>query len=81
MVYDPKNGQVKASVTAPTFNPNNYNDAYILEPLGEDRAEIIDNLTYVDVPVYIKDNGVYRLATTDERTNTELEKYIAKNTY
>ena len=81
MVFDPNNGEVKASVSAPTFNPNDYNDAYILEPLGEDRAEIIDDLTYVDVPVYIKEDGKYRLATTDERVNTSLEKYIAKNTY
>ena len=33
MVYDPNNGQVKASVNAPSFNPNDYNDAYILKPL------------------------------------------------
>ncbi len=81
MVYDPNNGQIKASVSAPTFNPNDYNDAYILEPLGEDKAYIIDDLTYVDVPVYIKKDGQYKLATTDERTDQSLQKYIAKNTY
>ena len=33
LVLDTENGQVKASVDAPTFNPNSYNDAYTLVPL------------------------------------------------
>lgn len=53
VVYDPHKGQVKASVNAPSFNPNNYNDAYILDPLGIENAAVVDDLTYIDIPVYV----------------------------
>jgi cell division protein FtsI/penicillin-binding protein 2 len=81
LVYDPKNGQVKASVNAPTFNPNNYNDAYILKPLGQENAHIVDDLTYVDIPVYVLSGGKYKLATVTERQDITLEKYLPTNTY
>jgi cell division protein FtsI/penicillin-binding protein 2 len=81
MVYDPNNGQVKASVNVPTFNPNNYNDAYILKPLGQENAHIIDDLTYIDVPVYILSGGTYKLATVSERQDITLPKYLPTNTY
>ncbi|MDR0650892.1 MAG: hypothetical protein LBG59_05900 [Candidatus Peribacteria bacterium] len=81
MVYDPNNGQVKASVNVPTFNPNNYNDAYILKPLGQENAHIIDDLTYVDVPIYILSGGKYKLATIAERQDITLPKYLPTNTY
>jgi len=35
LVYDPMNGQIKASANYPTYNPNNYNDAFQLQPLGQ----------------------------------------------
>ena len=70
LVLDTKNGQVKASVNTPSFNPNSYNDAYTLMPLGEEYAHIIDNLTYIDIPVYIYTGNEYKLATISERQNT-----------
>jgi cell division protein FtsI/penicillin-binding protein 2 len=33
LVYDPFNGQIKASANYPSYNPNNYNDAFTLQPL------------------------------------------------
>jgi cell division protein FtsI/penicillin-binding protein 2 len=81
MVLDPNNGQVKASVNVPTFNPNNYNDAYLLKPLGQEQAMLIDDLTYIDVPVYVLSGGKYKLATITERQDNTLEKYVATNTY
>jgi cell division protein FtsI/penicillin-binding protein 2 len=81
MVYDPNNGQVKASVNVPTFNPNNYNDAYILKPLGVEDRRIVDDLTYVDVPVYVLSGGKYKLASIAERQDITLEKYLPTNTY
>jgi cell division protein FtsI/penicillin-binding protein 2 len=81
LVYDPQNGQVKASVSAPTFNPNNYNDAYILKPLGQENAAIVDDLTYVDIPVYVMSGGKYKLATITERQDITLQKYLPTNTY
>jgi len=54
LVYDPQNGHVKASVNYPSFNPNNYNDAYTLTPLLVEDSYVVDNETYIDIPVYIK---------------------------
>jgi len=81
LVYNPMNWQVKASAQYPTFNPNDYNDAYDLQPLSVDYAYVIDSDTYVDVPVYIKTWWETRTAITAERKDTELKKYIAKNIY
>ena len=81
LVYDPNNGQIKASAQYPTFNPNDYNDAYTLQPLSLDYAYIIDSDTYVDVPVYIKTWWETRVAISSERNDSELKKYIAKNIY
>ena len=81
LVYNPMNWQVKASAQYPTFNPNDYNDAYDLQPLSVDYAYVIDSDTYIDVPVYIKTGWETRTAITAERKDTELKKYIAKNIY
>lgn len=81
LVLDTENGQVKASVNAPTFNPNSYNDAYTLVPLWEEYAHLIDNLSYVDIPVYVYTGNDYHLATRLERQNTGLQKFINKNVF
>ncbi len=81
LVYDPNNGHVKASVNYPSFDPNSYDDAYTLKQLDVDNSYVVDNETYVDVPVYVKTGGETRLATTYERVDTSIKKYIAKNIY
>lgn len=81
LVYDPSNGQVKASASYPSYNPNNYNDAFTLQPLGPEYGYMIDDLSYIENPVYIQTWGEYRLATTYERIDTTIPKYIAKNGY
>jgi len=81
LVYDPTNWQIKASAQYPTFNPNDYNDAYTLQPLSVDYAYIIDSDTYMDIPVYIKTWWQTRTAISTERTDVEQKKYIAKNIY
>ena len=81
LVYDPNNWQIKASSQYPTFNPNDYNDAYTLQPLWVDEAYIIDSDTYMDIPVYIKTWWEMKVATTSERTDVEQKKYISKNKY
>ena len=81
MVFDPKEWQVKASVSLPTYNPNNYNDAYTMIPLGPEYSYLIDNETYNEVPVYIYTWWKYVKAKSNERTDTTLKKYISKNIY
>ncbi len=81
IVYNPFNGQVKADVNYPTFNPNNYNDAYTLKPVHPNQKDIIDDITYIDVPIYIKTWGRTKLANLTERQDTTLAKYLPENTY
>ena len=81
MVFDPKNWQVKASVSLPTYNPNNYNDAYTMIPLSPSYAHLIDSDTYNEVPIYLYSWWKYIKATSEEKKDTTLEKYISKNVY
>ncbi len=81
MVFDPKEWQVKASVSLPTYNPNNYNDAYSIIPLSPEYSYLIDNETYNEIPVYIYTGWKYVKAKSNERTDTSLKKYISKNIY
>lgn len=81
LVLDTEKGEVKASVNAPTFNPNSYNDAYTLVPLWEEFATIIDDLTYIDIPVYIFTGNDYKVATIEERQNTGLQKFLNSNIF
>lgn len=81
LVYNPFNGQVKASANYPSYNPNNYNDAFTLQALGPEYWYVVDDLSYIENPVYIKTWWEYRLATSYERIDTNIPKYIAKNGY
>lgn len=81
LVYDPYNWHVKASATYPTYNPNNYNDAFVLQALEPEYWYMVDDLSYIENPVYIKTWSEYRAATSTERIDVSLEKYIAKNIY
>ncbi len=79
LVYDPFSGQVLASANAPDFDPNHYNDVYTLKPLHPDQAQIVDNITFLDFPVYIQTGGEMRLATSSERQDSTIAKYVANN--
>ena len=81
LVYEPYSWQIKASVNAPSFNPNNYNDAYQYMPLWIEYRQLVDDETYMDVPVFIKTWWQYSKATLDDRKNVDLPKYIRKNIY
>lgn len=81
LVYDPFNGQIKASANYPSYNPNNYNDAFTLQPLWPEYSYMIDDLSYIENPVYIQTGWEYKLATSYERIDTTVPKYVAKNGY
>jgi cell division protein FtsI/penicillin-binding protein 2 len=53
LIYDPNNGQIKASANFPSYNPNNYNDIFQLMPLGPAYGVMVDDLSYIELPVYI----------------------------
>ena len=81
MVFDPNKWQVKASASLPTYNPNNYNDAYTMIPLSPEYSYLIDDETYNEVPIYIYTWWEYVKAKSNERTDMTLKKYISKNVY
>ena len=51
-VLDPWTGKIKALVNAPDFDPNNVAESYQLLPIDFDHRKLIENPTYVDVPLY-----------------------------
>lgn len=81
LIYNPFNGHIKASANYPSYDPNNYNNAFTLQPLGPEYWYMVDDLSYIDNPVYIKTWGEYRTATSTERIDTTISKYITKNVY
>lgn len=81
LVFDPFSWQIIASVNEPSFDPNNYDDVYNLQALSPEYWYVVDNLDYLDVPIYIKTSWEIVLAKSYERQDPSLEKYIAKNVY
>ncbi|AKH32382.1 Stage V sporulation protein D [candidate division SR1 bacterium Aalborg_AAW-1] len=79
LVYDPFSGHVLASANAPDFDPNHYNDIYTLKALQPSQAQLVDNPTFLDFPIYIQTGGETRLATRVERQDTTIAKYVANN--
>lgn len=53
VVYNPQNGHVKAMVNAPTYDPNSFDDAYTLMPLGPELGYVVDDTTHIDIPLYV----------------------------
>ncbi len=81
LIYDPFDWSIKASSNYPSFDPNDYNSTFQMKPLWWEQRFIIDDLTYLDVPVYIFTWWIYKLATTIERKDISMSKFIAKNIY
>lgn len=80
-VYDPTDWTIKGSTNYPSFDPNNFNSTFKLIPLDWTKRFILDDLTYLDVPVYVYTWWEYSLAKTFQRTDPSLPKYIAQNIY
>ncbi len=81
LVYDPINGQIKASANYPSYNPNVYNEVFEVEPLGPKYGALVDDISYIEVPLFIFTGWVYRQAISSERQDTSLPKYVTKNIY
>lgn len=79
LVYNPRSGQLIASVNAPFFDPNSYNDIYSLRPVAPAQAYLIDDPAYVDFPIFVQTGGETRVATSSERLDTTLPKYVSNN--
>ncbi len=78
-VLDPYTGKVKWMANAPTFDPNNYEKSYALKPLSYNERVIIDNLTYIDVPVFALSWDTMIQTSVDERNLPWTKKFIFEN--
>lgn len=79
LIYDPRSGHVIASANAPFYNANHVNDIYMLQSLQPEQSYLVDDLTYLDFPIYIQTWWETRLATSYERSDPSLPKYVTKN--
>ena len=73
-------GKVAAMVNYPSFDPNDVHTAYTLTPVGSGDQYLIDDITSLDMPIFINTGGVVREATLDERKDPSLKKYRFENT-
>lgn len=78
-ILEPESGKVSALVNYPTFDPNDPSDAYTLKPLAYDQHYLVDNLTYMDIPLYYLSGEQLIQAKTDERALTGHQKYVFEN--
>lgn len=81
IIMNPYNGEVVAMANYPDFDPNNPNQIYELDELWPEHRSIIDDMTYIDIPVYIYSWWSYKTATIDERSDLSLKKYVNSQTY
>lgn len=78
-VLDPWTGKIKALVNAPDFDPNNVAESYQLLPIDFDHRKLIENPTYVDIPLYYMSWENMLQASFNERQLPDLKKYYFKN--
>lgn len=78
-VIDPRTWKVKAMVNAPDFNPNDVWQAYKLRPVWFDQQQIVQNPTYMDVPLLYLSGEKLIQATFNDRTLPWVKKYYFEN--
>lgn len=81
IVMNPYNGEIVAMANYPDFDPNDPNQIYELNELGPEYRNIIDDITYIDIPVYIYTWWAFKTATIEERSDLSLRKYINSQPY
>ncbi|HMY80587.1 MAG TPA: penicillin-binding protein 2 [Candidatus Absconditabacterales bacterium] len=81
IIMNPYDGSVSAMANAPDFDPNQTNSIYETKPLGPEYSRVLDDVQYMDIPVYIKTGGKLLPATLDDRFDNLTPKYINTNYY
>jgi stage V sporulation protein D (sporulation-specific penicillin-binding protein) len=79
-VLDPRTGKVRAMVNAPDFDPNNVWEIYKLLPIWlQQQNWLVENPTYMDIPLlYLSGENLVQ-ATFDERKMPWVKKYYFEN--
>lgn len=78
-VLDPWSWKIKAMVNAPDFNPNDIWAAYRLLPVGFDQKQLLENPTYMDIPLLYMSGENLVQAAFDERNLPWAKKYYFEN--
>ncbi len=79
IIMDPHSGKIKAMANYPNFDPNAYFKEYNIQPLTEKYKYLIEDDTYVDIPILIQSWDNIKIATYDQRKDPKYKKYIFKN--
>jgi cell division protein FtsI/penicillin-binding protein 2 len=79
VIMDPYSGNIVASANAPTFNPNDPQASYELTPITIYNSYIVEDDTHVDIPIYYLTGEKLAIATSDQRNDPSLKKFVAKN--
>ncbi len=80
VIMNPWNGEIITSANYPTFDPNSPNDVYQVKPLWPENRYLVLDPTYVDVPMYLLSGSKLLPATSKQRFDLSIAKYIHKNT-
>lgn len=78
-VIDPHTSEIKWLANSPTYNPNNYNASYKLRPIQYDERYLIDDITYIDTPIFVLSWEQLIQTTSETRTTEWQRKYIFEN--
>jgi len=82
VIINPFSWKIKAMASYPTFNPNNWQQIYKIQPLTKKYNYLITwdlATTYWNIPILIDKNWKLENATFDERFSNKYKKYIFKN--
>ncbi len=79
IVMDPNTWKIKAMANRPTFNPNFYKKVYKIRPLTYKDRYLIDDDTYIDIPILIETGWKLKVANFEERKDLNLKKFIFLN--
>lgn len=78
-VLDPRTWKIRAMVNAPDFNPNDVWEAYKLLPIGFWQQQLVENPTYMDIPLLYMSGENMLQASFDERKMPGVKKYFFAN--
>ena len=81
LVLDPANGKVVADVNYPSFDGNFYKDVYKIVPLSGDLEFLVEDDSYIDIPVLVYTGSVLKKATYAQRKDPFLKKYVYQNIF
>ena len=81
IVMNPYNGNIKAMITYPNFDINSWKNIYKVKPISTKYNYILNDETYYDIPVLVETWWKLFVATTDQRKDPNLKKYIYKNIF